>query len=99
MDDLTTRFLGQVLSSGRTDKTLNDILDVPIKHSMENLYPKHGLFQIFYDHVDCTTQESIDYAAGERLRKLRPDKAWDTIRKAAQYENEVNDAFTSKKEA
>ncbi|GJS38840.1 hypothetical protein Tco_0563883 [Tanacetum coccineum] len=32
--------------------------------------------QIFYDHVYCTTQESIDYATGGRLRKLRPDDAW-----------------------
>ncbi|GKB17085.1 zinc finger, CCHC-type containing protein [Tanacetum coccineum] len=64
-------------------------------------FPHHGIdlwvqVQIFYDHVDCTTQESIDYAAGERLRKLRPDKAWDTIERLAQYENEGwSDAFTS----
>ncbi|GJU84145.1 hypothetical protein Tco_1291691 [Tanacetum coccineum] len=52
--------------------------------------------QIFYDHVDYTTQESINYAAGERIRKLRPDEAWDTIKRLAQYENEGwNDAFTS----
>ncbi|GKE89495.1 hypothetical protein Tco_1566970, partial [Tanacetum coccineum] len=52
--------------------------------------------QIFYDHVNYTTRESIDYAAGRRLRKLRPDEAWDTIEKLAQYENEVwNDAFNS----
>ncbi|GJS58952.1 zinc finger, CCHC-type containing protein [Tanacetum coccineum] len=42
--------------------------------------PHHGLdlwlqIQIFYDHVDGTTQKGIDYAAGERLRKLRPDEA------------------------
>ncbi|GJT65697.1 hypothetical protein Tco_1017177, partial [Tanacetum coccineum] len=34
--------------------------------------------QIFYDHIDGTTQKGIDYAAGERLRKLRPDEAWAT---------------------
>ncbi|GKB98345.1 zinc finger, CCHC-type containing protein [Tanacetum coccineum] len=50
--------------------------------------PHHGIdlwlqVQIFYDHVDYTTQESIDYAAGGRLRKLRPDKAWDTIKRLA----------------
>ncbi|GJQ96880.1 hypothetical protein Tco_0008019 [Tanacetum coccineum] len=63
--------------------------------------PHHGIdlwlqVQIFYDHVDCITQESINYAAGGRLRKIRPDKAWDTIKRLAQYENEGwNDAFTS----
>ncbi|GJY52655.1 zinc finger, CCHC-type containing protein [Tanacetum coccineum] len=63
--------------------------------------PYHGLdlwlqFQIFYDHVNCTTRESIDYAAGGRLRKLRLDKDCDTIEKLAQYENEGwNDAFNS----
>ncbi|GJY29449.1 hypothetical protein Tco_0405216 [Tanacetum coccineum] len=46
--------------------------------------PHHGLdlwlqVQIFYDHVDYTTLMAIDYAAGERLRKLRPKKAWKTI--------------------
>ncbi|GKE05421.1 hypothetical protein Tco_1397439 [Tanacetum coccineum] len=63
--------------------------------------PHHGIdlwlqVKIFYDHVDCTTQESINYAAGGRLRKLRPDEAWDTIKRLTQYENEEwNDAFTS----
>ncbi|GJY74997.1 zinc finger, CCHC-type containing protein [Tanacetum coccineum] len=46
--------------------------------------PYHGLdlwlqVQIFYDHVDCTTQIAIDYAAGGTLRKLRPEVAWETI--------------------
>ncbi|GKB08220.1 zinc finger, CCHC-type containing protein [Tanacetum coccineum] len=64
--------------------------------------PRHGIglylqVQIFYDHVNCTTQESINYAASRRLRKLRPDKAWDTIERLAQYENEGwNDALTLK---
>nr|GEV48693.1 hypothetical protein [Tanacetum cinerariifolium] len=30
----------------------------------------------------------IDYAAGGRLRKLRPDEAWATIEELAQYEDE-----------
>ncbi|GJU85583.1 hypothetical protein Tco_1293129 [Tanacetum coccineum] len=61
--------------------------------------PHHGLdlwlqVQIFYDHIDCTTQMGIDYAAGGRLRKLRPDEAWVTIERLAQYEDEWwNDAF------
>ncbi|GJT75368.1 hypothetical protein Tco_1042093 [Tanacetum coccineum] len=50
---------------------------------------------IFYDHVDGTTQKGIDYAANGRLRKLRPDEAWATIERLAQYEDEGwNDAFT-----
>ncbi|GJU48276.1 hypothetical protein Tco_1217831 [Tanacetum coccineum] len=35
--------------------------------------------QIFYDHVDYITHMAIDYAVGERLRKLRPEEAWETI--------------------
>ncbi|GKB20219.1 zinc finger, CCHC-type containing protein [Tanacetum coccineum] len=55
--------------------------------------PHHGLdlwlqVQIFYDHVDYTTQMAIDYAAGGRLRKLRPEVAWETIEDLAQYEEE-----------
>ncbi|GJY22575.1 zinc finger, CCHC-type containing protein [Tanacetum coccineum] len=46
--------------------------------------PHHGLdlwlqVQIFYDHVDSATQMAVDYAAGGRLRKLRPKEAWETI--------------------
>ncbi|GJU05908.1 hypothetical protein Tco_1122338 [Tanacetum coccineum] len=53
--------------------------------------PHHGLdlwlqIQIFYDHVDGTTQKGIDYAAGGRLRKLRPDEAWAAI-ESLNYEN------------
>ncbi|GJZ88324.1 hypothetical protein Tco_0660106 [Tanacetum coccineum] len=63
------------------------------------MLPHHGLnlwlqVLIFYDHVNCTTQMGIDYAAGGRLRKLRPDEAWATIEWLAQYEDEGwNDAF------
>ncbi|GKA54719.1 hypothetical protein Tco_0753668 [Tanacetum coccineum] len=62
--------------------------------------PHHGIdlwpqVQIFYDHVDCTTQKSINYAAGGSLRKIRPNEAWDAIEWLAQYENEGwNNAFT-----
>ncbi|GJV89687.1 hypothetical protein Tco_1533625 [Tanacetum coccineum] len=56
-------------------------------------FPHHGLdlwlhVQIFYDHVDYTTQMAIDYVAGGRLRKLRPEEAWKTIEDLAQYEEE-----------
>ncbi|GJW17637.1 zinc finger, CCHC-type containing protein [Tanacetum coccineum] len=30
--------------------------------------------QIFYDHVDYTTQMAIDYAAGGRLKKIKAEK-------------------------
>ncbi|GJS58457.1 ribonuclease H-like domain-containing protein [Tanacetum coccineum] len=51
----------------------------------------HGLdlwlqVQIFYDHINYTTQMAIDDAAGERLRRLRPEEAWKTIKDLAQYE-------------
>ncbi|GJQ98002.1 hypothetical protein Tco_0009141 [Tanacetum coccineum] len=50
--------------------------------------PNHGLdlwlqIQNFYDHIDGTPQKGIDYAAGGRLKKLRPDKAWATIERLA----------------
>nr|GFA54726.1 hypothetical protein [Tanacetum cinerariifolium] len=55
--------------------------------------PHHGLdlwlqVQIFYDHVDYTTQMAIDHAAGGRLRKLRLEESWETIEDLAQYEKE-----------
>ncbi|GKC58763.1 hypothetical protein Tco_1086361 [Tanacetum coccineum] len=55
--------------------------------------PHHGLdlwlqVQIFYDHVDYTTQMAIDYAAGERHRKLRLEEAWEIIKDLAKYEEE-----------
>ncbi|GKE82476.1 hypothetical protein Tco_1552476, partial [Tanacetum coccineum] len=53
-EDLTTHFLAQFFPPGRIAKLL----------------PHHGLdlwlqVQIFYDHIGCTTQMSIDYAAVE----------------------------------
>ncbi|GJY88793.1 zinc finger, CCHC-type containing protein [Tanacetum coccineum] len=55
--------------------------------------PHHGIdlwlqIQIFYDHVDGTTQKGIDYAAGESLRKLRPNEAWAAIERLARYKDE-----------
>nr|GEZ61915.1 zinc finger, CCHC-type [Tanacetum cinerariifolium] len=61
--------------------------------------PHHGIdcwlqIQIFYDHVDNTTQKGIDYAVSGRLRKLKLDEAWAAIERLAQYKNEGwNDAF------
>ncbi|GJX26368.1 zinc finger, CCHC-type containing protein [Tanacetum coccineum] len=55
--------------------------------------PHHGLdlwlqVQIFYEHVNYTTQMIIDYAACGRLRKLRPEVAWETIKDLARYKEE-----------
>ncbi|GJS19355.1 hypothetical protein Tco_0447987 [Tanacetum coccineum] len=49
------------------------------KHLLQKV-PHHDIdlwlqVQIFYDHVDYTTQMTIDYAVGGRLRKLRPEVA------------------------
>ncbi|GKC62373.1 hypothetical protein Tco_1094971, partial [Tanacetum coccineum] len=54
--------------------------------------------QIFYDHIDYTTQMAIDYAAGGGLRKLRPEEAWETIKDLVQHEEEEwNDPVFSEK--
>ncbi|GJQ97392.1 zinc finger, CCHC-type containing protein [Tanacetum coccineum] len=76
-DDLTTRFLTQFYPPERAAKLRNYIL----------MFLQHQ-FQIFYDHVDYTTQMAIDYVAGGKLRKLRPEEAWKTIEDLAQYEEE-----------
>ncbi|GJY19301.1 zinc finger, CCHC-type containing protein [Tanacetum coccineum] len=66
-------------------------------------FPHHGLdlwlqVQIFYDRVNSATQMAIDYAAGGRRRKLRPEVAWETIEDLAQYEEEKwNDPIFSEK--
>ncbi|GJS58416.1 zinc finger, CCHC-type containing protein [Tanacetum coccineum] len=65
--------------------------------------PHHGIdlwlqVQIFYDRIGYTLKRTVDYTARGRLRKLSAEKAWATIERVAQYEDEGwNDAFTSKK--
>ncbi|GJT19565.1 hypothetical protein Tco_0878271 [Tanacetum coccineum] len=55
------------------------------------------LLQIFYDHVDNTIQKTIDYVAGGRLRKLRPDEAWAAYREVAHMRlKEGNDASSQR---
>ncbi|GKA75527.1 hypothetical protein Tco_0781905 [Tanacetum coccineum] len=75
----------------RQEKSLYDVW-THFKDSLLKV-PHHGhdlwlQVQIFYDHVDCTTQMAIEYAAGGRLRRLRPEVAWETIENLAQYEEE-----------
>ncbi|GKA37910.1 hypothetical protein Tco_0724475 [Tanacetum coccineum] len=84
-----TRDLG---SFGEETDEITDLHQI-LEEVLLTELPHHGLdlwlqVQIFYDHIDCTTQMGIDYAAGGRLRKLRPDKAWATIDRLAQYEDE-----------
>ncbi|GJV13355.1 hypothetical protein Tco_1354896 [Tanacetum coccineum] len=44
--------------------------------------------QIFYDRIDEDLKKTVDYAAEGRLGKLSAEKAWATIEKLAQYEDE-----------
>ncbi|GJU50528.1 zinc finger, CCHC-type containing protein [Tanacetum coccineum] len=84
-DDLTTRFLAQFFPPGRIAKLRKDIL-------------MFQQLQIFYDHVDYTTEMAIDYAVGGRLRKLRPEESWETIKDLSQHEEEEwNDPIFSEK--
>ncbi|GJU23393.1 zinc finger, CCHC-type containing protein [Tanacetum coccineum] len=76
-DDLTTHFLAQFFPPERTAKFQNNIL----------MFQQHQV-QIFYDHVNYTTQMAIEDAADGRFRKLRPEEAWRTIEDLAQYEEE-----------
>ncbi|GJR21866.1 hypothetical protein Tco_0970393 [Tanacetum coccineum] len=90
-----------------TDKTttLHQILEEVVHTECGDgvTIPHHGLdlwlqVQIFYDCVDYTTQIAIDYAAGGRHRKLRPEEAWETIEDLAKYkEEEWNEPIFSKK--
>ncbi|GJV64328.1 hypothetical protein Tco_1475156, partial [Tanacetum coccineum] len=62
--------------------------------------PHHGLdlwlqVQIFYDHVNYTTQMAIDYAAGGRLRKSRPEEAWETIEELESMKRRVESLMRS----
>ncbi|GJU93650.1 zinc finger, CCHC-type containing protein [Tanacetum coccineum] len=87
----------------RQDESLYDVW-THFKDSLLKV-PHHGLdlwlqVQIFYDHVDCTTQMAIDYETGVRLRKLRPEVAWETIKYLTQYEEEGwNDPVIPKEES
>ncbi|GJU36845.1 zinc finger, CCHC-type containing protein [Tanacetum coccineum] len=78
-EDLTTRFLAQFFPPGRTD--------------LLRKVPHHGIdlwlqVNIFYDRIDHTLKQTVDYAAGGRLRKISAEKAWATIEELARYEDE-----------
>nr|GEW59617.1 hypothetical protein [Tanacetum cinerariifolium] len=55
--------------------------------------PHHGIdlwlkVKIFYDHIDHTLKQTVDYVVGGRLRKISAKKAWATTEELAQYEDE-----------
>nr|GEY58894.1 zinc finger, CCHC-type [Tanacetum cinerariifolium] len=90
-DDLTTRFLTQFFPPGRTAKLQKDIL-MFLQHQDESLHDALTRFK------DLLQKIAIDYAAGVRLRKLRPKEAWETIEDLAQHEEEKwNEPIFSRK--
>ncbi|GJU03520.1 zinc finger, CCHC-type containing protein [Tanacetum coccineum] len=104
-EDLTTRFLAQFFSSGRTAKLRNDILMFQ-QHHGESLskawtrfkdllqkVPHHGIglclqVQLFYNHVNPITRQTIDQSADGKLRDLNPKESWAILEDLALYDNE-----------
>nr|GEV07146.1 hypothetical protein [Tanacetum cinerariifolium] len=51
--------------------------------------------QIFYDRIDHTLKQTVDYTARGRIRKISAEKAWATIEELARYEDKGwNDPIT-----
>ncbi|GKA67524.1 zinc finger, CCHC-type containing protein [Tanacetum coccineum] len=55
-------------------------------------FPHHGSdlwlqVQIFYDRIDHTLKQTMDYAVRGRLRNLSAEKSWATIAELARYED------------
>ncbi|GJR84219.1 hypothetical protein Tco_0155004 [Tanacetum coccineum] len=55
--------------------------------------PHHGIdlwlqVQIFYDHVNPVTRQTIDQSAGGKLRDLNPEESWAILEDLALYDNE-----------
>ena len=55
--------------------------------------PHHGIdlwlqVQIFYDHINIPTKQTIDQAAGGKLRDLSAEQSWELIEDLALYDNE-----------
>ena len=54
--------------------------------------------QIFYDHVNQSTKQTIDQAAGGKLRDWSEEESWELIEDLALYDNECwNDPRDLKK--
>ncbi|GKE29225.1 MAK10-like protein [Tanacetum coccineum] len=75
--DLTTCFLAQFFPPGRTSKLLNDIL----------MFQQHQV-QIFYDHVNPTTRQTIDQSEVGKLCDKNGKESWALIKDLALYDNE-----------
>nr|GEY66642.1 zinc finger, CCHC-type [Tanacetum cinerariifolium] len=95
----------QVLASLEAQEPKKQLKDRVMQGTRLILRTYYGLdlwlqVQIFYDHVDYTTQVAIDYATGKRLRKLRLKEAWETIEDFTQHEEEEwNDLIFFDKES
>ena len=55
--------------------------------------PHHGIelwlqVQIFYDHINPVTKQTIDQAAGGKLRDKSAEQSWKLIEDLALYDNE-----------
>ncbi|GJZ85278.1 MAK10-like protein [Tanacetum coccineum] len=85
-EDLTTRFLAQFFSPGRTTKLRNDILMFQ-QHHGESLSEAWTL-QKFYDHVNPVIKQTIDQSAGGKLRDLNAEESWALLEDLALYDNE-----------
>ncbi|GKC36657.1 MAK10-like protein, partial [Tanacetum coccineum] len=89
-EDLTTRFLAQFFPSGRTAKLRNDILMFQ-QHQGESFSEAYTL-QIFYDHVNPATRQTIDQSAGGKLRDRNAKESWVLLEDLALYDKEsLND--------
>ncbi|GJZ93146.1 hypothetical protein Tco_0665211 [Tanacetum coccineum] len=56
--------------------------------------PHHGIdhwlqVQIFYDHVNPVTRQTINQSAGGKLRDLNPEESWEILEDLALYDNEI----------
>ncbi|GJW19401.1 MAK10-like protein [Tanacetum coccineum] len=56
--------------------------------------PHHGIdlwlqVQIFYDHINPVTRQTIDQSAGGKLRDLNAEESWALLEDLALYDNEI----------
>ncbi|GJY47089.1 retrotransposon ORF1 [Tanacetum coccineum] len=80
-EDLTTRFLAQFFSPGRTAKLRNDIL---MFHNIkENLFLEHGLVSRTY-----SKKRTIDQSADGKLRDKNAEESWALLEDLTIYDNE-----------
>ncbi|GKC29630.1 zinc finger, CCHC-type containing protein, partial [Tanacetum coccineum] len=45
--------------------------------------------QIFYDHVNPVTRQTIDQSVGGKLRDLNPEESWAILEDLALYDNKI----------